>query len=184
MAIIQTQCTCGTLVEIRTSGDAETIYRKDGKQAVYPGESGYSIFRCRTCLEPLSQTVPEFAYDLPQVGAEQSIEDMVEQLLDHMDDAETQEEITAALIDQAETIRAISKACESSSLFERSAKQYVEFKENLESNTAPEDRLFQSWLWLLNRLANAPSRLHFRSAMRLCMPLVAAYLPEATSQPQ
>lgn len=184
MAITHTKCTCGTPVEIRSNGDANPNYRKDGKQAVYPGESGYSIFRCRTCLEPLHQTVPAFAYGSQHQRPEQTIDDMVEQLLDHMDDAETQEEITAALIDQAETIRAISKACESSPLFERSAKQYVEFKENLESNTAPEDRLFQSWLWMLDRLANAPSRLHFKGSMRLCLPLVATYLPEATTQPQ
>lgn len=63
MALIRTNCTCGKAVEIRTGQHADNRYRKDGKQAVYPGESGYSIFRCGQCLEPLSETVPAFAYE-------------------------------------------------------------------------------------------------------------------------
>lgn len=63
MAIIETACSCGKKVEVRTGGDSGSNFRKDGKQAVYPGESGYCIFRCRACLEPLHQTCPEFAWD-------------------------------------------------------------------------------------------------------------------------
>lgn len=62
MPVIQTACSCGKAVEVRTGADADPNYRKDGKQAVYPGESGYSIFRCRACLQPLSETCAEFAY--------------------------------------------------------------------------------------------------------------------------
>lgn len=62
MAIIHTNCTCGKAVEIRTGSDANSNYRKDGKQAVYPCEGGYCIFRCSQCLEPLHQTVPAFAH--------------------------------------------------------------------------------------------------------------------------
>lgn len=64
MAVIHTNCTCGKAVEIRTGKDSDSRYRKDGKQAVYPGEDGYCIFRCRQCLEPLSETVPAFAYGI------------------------------------------------------------------------------------------------------------------------
>jgi len=63
MAVIQTECTCSKPVEIRTGADADNTYRKDGKQAVYPGEDGYCIFRCEQCMEPLDQTVPAFAYE-------------------------------------------------------------------------------------------------------------------------
>jgi hypothetical protein len=63
MAIIHTNCKCGNAVEVRTGDDADNYYRKDGKQAVYPGESGYCIFRCRACHEPLHETVQGFAFE-------------------------------------------------------------------------------------------------------------------------
>jgi hypothetical protein len=63
MSIIKTACSCGQSVEVRTGSDSEgRSFRRDGKQAVYPGESGYSIFRCRSCSEPLDSTCPEYAY--------------------------------------------------------------------------------------------------------------------------
>ena len=63
MSIIQTECACGTKVEIRTGSDSNSSFRKDGKQAVYPGESGYCIFRCRDCRMPLHETAPEYAFE-------------------------------------------------------------------------------------------------------------------------
>jgi len=63
MSVIQTKCSCGQPVEIRTGSDAHFSRRCDGKQAVYPGENGYSIFRCKSCHECLDETVPEFAYE-------------------------------------------------------------------------------------------------------------------------
>lgn len=62
MAIVETECSCGEKIEVRTGSDSKSDFRKDGKQAVYPGESGYCIFRCRVCLEPLHQTCPEYAW--------------------------------------------------------------------------------------------------------------------------
>lgn len=63
MAVIATKCTCGQPVEIRTGKDSRVTFRRDGKQAVYPGEEGYDIFRCRSCGEPIHETVPEYAYE-------------------------------------------------------------------------------------------------------------------------
>lgn len=65
MPIIQTACTCGKLVEIRTGSDSKFSNRNDGKQAVYPGEEGYTIFRCQDCRQPLNETVDEYAYEEP-----------------------------------------------------------------------------------------------------------------------
>jgi hypothetical protein len=63
--IIQSKCSCGTPVEIRTEEDAISKMRRDGKQAVYPDDKNknYSIFRCKNCLEPLHVTVPEYEYE-------------------------------------------------------------------------------------------------------------------------
>lgn len=63
MAIIQSECSCGQPVEIRTADDSTDQFRADGKQAVYPGEDGYNIFRCRVCLQPLSETCSDFRFE-------------------------------------------------------------------------------------------------------------------------
>jgi len=34
----------------------------------------------------------------------------------------------------------------------------------------------------MDRIANAPTRMHITGAVRLCLPLVASYLPEQTEQ--
>ncbi len=64
MAIIQTNCSCGQPVEIRTAADSSSDFRRDGKQAVYPGEDGYCIFRCQSCGQPLDETCPEYAFEV------------------------------------------------------------------------------------------------------------------------
>lgn len=63
MAVIQTKCSCGQLVEIRTGADSNDSFRTDGKQAVYPGETGYNIFRCRECRQPLHESCPDFCFE-------------------------------------------------------------------------------------------------------------------------
>lgn len=64
MSVTQTQCTCGKEVEIRSGVDVIFTMRGDRLQAVYPEEVGkhYSIFRCKSCLEPLHQTVEQYHY--------------------------------------------------------------------------------------------------------------------------
>ena len=72
MAIQQSKCSCGEAVEIRTGTDKIATMRTDGKQAVYPDDTNkaYSIFRCKTCLQPLDQTCPGYEYgESPSQGA-------------------------------------------------------------------------------------------------------------------
>ena len=73
MAVIKTSCECGQAVEIRTGSDSTSSFRTDGKQAVYPNESGYCIFRCKSCRKPLDKTCPAFSYDKRGAGDERSI---------------------------------------------------------------------------------------------------------------
>ena len=63
MAVIHTECSCGQPVEIRTGADSRSSFRTDRKQAVYPGEEGYCIFRCRQCSRPLDETVEAYAFE-------------------------------------------------------------------------------------------------------------------------
>lgn len=72
MSITQTNCTCGILVEIRTGKDVICTMRSDRKQAVYPDDENkhYTIYRCRSCLQPLHTTVIIFDYsDMLTKGA-------------------------------------------------------------------------------------------------------------------
>ncbi len=64
MAILQTQCTCGIKVEIRSGQDVICSMRSDRLQAVYPDDETkhYCIYRCKKCLQPLHTTVKEYEY--------------------------------------------------------------------------------------------------------------------------
>lgn len=115
---------------------------------------------------------------MTEQSADPSIEQMIDDLFEQIGEADTDEAIQAALTSQADKIRVISQACQSSGLFAMSAPRFADFKADFEATTAPEDYLVQSWLWLLDRIANAPTRLHITSAVRLCLPLMASYLPE------
>ena len=65
MTIVQSKCSCGTPVEVRSGTDAISSMRTDGKQAVYPEDpkKNYSIFRCKNCMQPASETVPGYQYE-------------------------------------------------------------------------------------------------------------------------
>lgn len=106
-----------------------------------------------------------------------SIDDLLGRLFDRMSDADAEHEIHAALIANADQIREIALACKSTNLFGRFAKQFDEFKVEFESQVEPADRLIGSWAWLSDRIANSPTKAHMLASVRLCLPLVALYLP-------
>ncbi|MGY5706470.1 hypothetical protein ACXHRA_20995 [Vibrio antiquarius] len=60
--IIKDKCECGepTLVEL----DSAQSFRNDKKRPHYSdSSSSVTIFRCRSCEEPVSNTVPSANYD-------------------------------------------------------------------------------------------------------------------------
>lgn len=65
MAIIESACSCGEKVTVRTGKDAKTRGAKN--QVVYTGEenkyapSEYDIWRCRGCLKQIRETCSEAA---------------------------------------------------------------------------------------------------------------------------
>ena len=98
-------------------------------------------------------------------------------ILDALDGADTIEALMAGLLVQAARIRSLSEACQQTGLFDHAQTQFADFKSELEASTTPAQRLPTSWLWLLDRIVAAPTRIHMRGAVRLCLPLVASYLP-------
>lgn len=106
------------------------------------------------------------------------IDGMVNTLLDRLDNTDTDAQLIEGLCVQAPLIREIATACEQTSLFRRATDKYAAFKADLEADFAAEDRLLESWLHFLQSVINAPTTLHRLGAVRICLPLVAAYLPE------
>jgi hypothetical protein len=55
--IRKSYCKCGkpVLIEYNTTG-----FRKDGKRIFYPerDQEGYHVFRCKTCRQPVNESVP------------------------------------------------------------------------------------------------------------------------------
>lgn len=91
-------------------------------------------------------------------------------------------DIETLLIAGADNIRYAADIFRRTRHFERALDKYERFKADVDAEQPPQGRLVYSWMWLASRLANAPTRLHMRSALYLCVPLVAEYLP-APQQP-
>lgn len=107
---------------------------------------------------------------------------LISGLFDKMCEIEAPEDIEALLIAGADNIRYAADIFRRTRHFERALDKYERFKADVDAEEPPQGRLVYSWMWLASRLANAPTRLHMRSALYLCVPLVAEYLP-APQQP-
>lgn len=125
---------------------------------------------------PGSEALPMEIQEITML-AETNIDLLMADLLDATDGTETDGEMGDRLIKHSEQIRSLSNLCEKTGLFGYSAKKLSELKAQLEADTPPEQRLVKSWHCLLTQIVFAPTRLHRRGAVRLCIPLVANYLP-------
>lgn len=105
------------------------------------------------------------------------IDAQVNVLLDRLDNTETDAQLLDGLRAQAPLLRQIAAACEQTLAFRRSAEQVAAFRAALEADHAPDERLLGAWLHFLDRIVSAPTRLHMIGVVRLCLPLVAYYLP-------
>lgn len=106
------------------------------------------------------------------------IDAMAEALFDIVAVAVTDDAVHSVLVAQSEKIRIIAKACEGTEMFSKSAAKFEAFKASIEENTEPDKRLVSCWMWLMNLIIEAPTGFHMRVSVRLCMPLVAMYLPD------
>lgn len=108
------------------------------------------------------------------------IEDQVGELFDAMEglpDDVSNEALNTALLAQSDKIRAIAQACMRTRVYDRAKAKVDEFAGEIEATQPPDGRLVAAWVWLLDRMAGAPTYFHTLSSIRLCMPLVARFLP-------
>ena len=111
----------------------------------------------------------------PQQDESRLIDRMMTDLLSAMD--QDNSDMRSTLIQNGDDIRALAEICRQTGVFEHSHAKFAEFKQHLEDSTPPEERLVKSWTWLLDRIVHSPTTLNMRGAVRLCVPLVALYLP-------
>jgi len=104
-------------------------------------------------------------------------DELLEGLFNKLDSVDNDAEALPLLIAEAATIRSIARAYRATPLFQRAADQYALIKSDIERDVAPESRLLHAWQWLMDRMSSAPSGIHMVGAIRLCLPLVADYLP-------
>jgi hypothetical protein len=106
------------------------------------------------------------------------IDAQVSLLLERLDNTETDAQLLAGLCAQAPLVRQIATACIQTPAYVGSAAQVAAFQVELEADHTEDERLLAAWLHFLDRIISAPTRLHMIGAVRLCLPLVAQYLPE------
>src|SRR3990167_1214124 len=129
-------------------------------------------------VKPISNKSKETAMpdtNDPQQDESRLIDRMMTDLLSAMD--QDNSDMRSTLIQNGDDIRALAETCRQTGVFEHSHAKFAEFKQHLEDSTPPEERLVKSWTWLLDRIVHSPTTLHMRGAVRLCVPLVALYLP-------
>jgi|TARA_R110000751_G_scaffold63769_1_gene131441 hypothetical protein len=114
------------------------------------------------------------------------IEELMIKLLDRTatcpDDDGSESIMRAALLDQADLIREIGQACEKTVIYQSGIDRFTEHKSEFDACHEPCDRLLNAWRLALHRVVYAPTQLHRKAAVRLCMPLVACYLPSEASR--
>lgn len=98
-------------------------------------------------------------------------------IFDTLPDEATEADIIAL----AHQFKDLARLCERTELFKRSQERYQSFKEEFEENSE-HSKLMQAWIWLINRIAQAPTSYHMQGAVVLCVPLVAEFLPEGNQQ--
>lgn len=176
----------GTLVSFESiKGQGETHRGKStteaqvmgGHSAVIwlEGKSGCVALDHCTAVEQKSTVAADAAVPAP---AAPDADKLMEDLFSKLEGLESDADAVPILIANADTLRTIAAAYRETGLFKRASDQYAEFKAAIESDTPPEGRLLHAWQWLLNRLAGAPTSYHVVAVIRLCLPLVADYLPE------
>lgn len=85
------------------------------------------------------------------------------------------------LIEQSELIRAISKECQSTGLFQDMESKHTKFAQYLEADDKIDDLLLYAWNWSMQQIVNSGSQFLRDGVVILTMPLVARYLPEPTT---
>ncbi|MBB4861728.1 L-serine deaminase [Pseudomonas nitritireducens] len=104
------------------------------------------------------------------------IDEMFAELMESLQEV-SDDGMEAELVSKASQIREIAKHCEQTLIVQRYAKMREEFEEELRAESAADQLLINSWLHMLERVVNAPTRAHMVVSVRLLMPLVAKHLP-------
>lgn len=104
------------------------------------------------------------------------IDELVAQLMESIQEV-SDDEMEAELISKAPQIREIAKHCEETLIVQRYAKERQQLEDDLIAESEPNQLFMNAWMHMMDRVVNAPTRMHMTVSVRLLMPLVAKYLP-------
>lgn len=105
-----------------------------------------------------------------------TIEEQMGDLLTALEEVETDEDLTEALKANAEAIQVLAIDCKKTDLFKRAQERFIDLKVSLEADHPADELLLRSWIHLLERISEAPTKIHMIGAVILCIPLVSSYV--------
>lgn len=84
-------------------------------------------------------------------------------------------EIFEYLKENRALIKELSESARQTGIFQRGQEEVEVFKKKLNSSNdsgAIEENVVNAYIWVLDRIVNAPTRLHMQCSVALCMPIV------------
>lgn len=87
----------------------------------------------------------------------------------------SQDEVFSYLKENRSLIKELAMYARQTSIFERAQEDVMEFKKKLKQgndSSAIEENVVSAYIWVLDRIVNAPTQLHMQCSVALCMPIV------------
>lgn len=110
------------------------------------------------------------------------IDTLMAQLFDHIGEAEQADAISSALVKKESHVSAIAKLCKSSSAYQQGMRTVTSLKRTIEK-APPECRLITAWNLFMKRFSGERPFEKMQDDVRICMPLIAEYLPGYQRRP-
>ncbi len=136
------------------------------------GKSGCVQLDHCTALPAQAEPAPEV-----NIAPNETLRLMIADLFESMGAPESEEQMQAALIAQADKLRATADACRATALYKGGRKKREEFKADLDKEVPAERRMLLAFLHLVERVDAAPLFIMALAASILILPVVADYLP-------
>lgn len=110
------------------------------------------------------------------------IDTLMAQLFDEVGDVEQADAIASALIKSERHVETIAQLCISTNAYKQASRSIVSLKKSIEKSP-PDCRLVTAWNLFMKRFGGERPFEKMQDDVRICMPLIAEYLPGRLSSP-
>lgn len=104
------------------------------------------------------------------------IDTLMAQLFDEVGEVEQADAIASALIKSEQHVAAIAKLCVSTNAYKQASRSLATLKKSIEKSP-PDCRLVTAWNLFMKRFGGERPFEKMQDDVRICMPLIAEYLP-------